>query len=132
MRRVRIACKPYASHVEIAVGPLAEARPWYAKRTGDTLADDDGGATHTPEDGTSITCWSEDTGAMLVHELVHVAVAVLQRAGVPVSAENDEALAYLVSHLYETVCKRLAAKPRAPRPRKQKNPPPAASSGLQP
>jgi len=38
----------------------------------------------------------------LVHELLHTTVHILSHAGVPITAENDEALAYLLDSLYES------------------------------
>ena len=38
----------------------------------------------------------------LIHELLHTTVQILQHAGVPITAENDEALAYLLDFLYES------------------------------
>jgi hypothetical protein len=37
----------------------------------------------------------------LIHELVHAAVFILRGSGVPITADNDEALAYLVELLFE-------------------------------
>ena len=38
----------------------------------------------------------------LVHELLHTTFQILQHAGVPISAENDEAIAYLLDSLHES------------------------------
>lgn len=43
----------------------------------------------------------------LAHEIVHAAMFVLDRAGVKIDADNDEALAYLVGYLTREVNKWL-------------------------
>ncbi|KVO11730.1 hypothetical protein [Burkholderia ubonensis] len=37
--------------------------------------------------------------ATLAHEALHAVVFILKEAGVPVSSENDEVMAYLLAHL---------------------------------
>jgi len=47
------------------------------------------------------------TSDTLVHECVHVASFILELAGVPVSAKEDEALAYLVGYIWSEVVKKV-------------------------
>lgn len=41
------------------------------------------------------------------HELIHVSTYILHKVGVEVSHQNDEALAYLSSFLFERIIKKL-------------------------
>jgi len=43
----------------------------------------------------------------LAHECCHAAVAVLDFAGVPIEARNDETMAYTVGHLVKTILARF-------------------------
>jgi hypothetical protein len=49
--------------------------------------------------------WFDGEIATLVHECVHAAMAVLDDKGVPISRENDEALAYTIDYLFATLRK---------------------------
>lgn len=126
IRRFSIKCSPYAERLEVCIGSSGEASPWLEK-AGCDVSDLDThlALTLVPDDADSapIRLWLSDPSdkPTLVHEIIHVAFAVLHRAGVPISYENDEAVAYLVGHILEAVEKRLAAKPRAPR--RKKSPP---------
>lgn len=48
----------------------------------------------------------DGTYGVLCHEIGHLALFILDRAGVPVDAENSEAFCYLQGHLFE-VCQEL-------------------------
>lgn len=43
----------------------------------------------------------------LVHELMHATTAVLNYAGVVISYENDEAMAYMLDYLFENTYKQI-------------------------
>lgn len=45
------------------------------------------------------------TNEIIAHECVHIGVAVLDLAGIPVSSKNEEALAYVVGYCNEQVTK---------------------------
>lgn len=47
------------------------------------------------------------TSDTLVHECVHVASFILELAGIPVSAKEDEALAYLIGYIWSEVVSKV-------------------------
>ena len=48
-----------------------------------------------------------DTRITIIHESVHLAVSLLNYAGVPLSIENDEILAYTISHIAKEIYKKF-------------------------
>jgi hypothetical protein len=56
----------------------------------------------TDNNGARVCVWlhPEQKTSALVHELVHAAVEILRGSGVPITAQSDEALAYLVERLF--------------------------------
>jgi hypothetical protein len=56
--------------------------------------------------GSAIIVWLETKEPpQVAHEAVHVATALMDRAGIPISEENDEVLAYLVEYTVKEMCK---------------------------
>lgn len=112
MRRpYRIRATPYVAIVEVLFSSPEDGTKWL-RGCGDEsveVTDDDHGLTIIGTRG-YVSTWLQDPTdvATLAHEMVHAAVAVLERAGVLISPENDEALAYLVEHLMREVGKRIA------------------------
>lgn len=124
-RRFTLQCHPYSDRLDVLVGDAAEGAKWLQRQGSEAdTCEDSLGMSYIPDDDESlpICMWlaADAPQSMMAHELVHVAMAVLHRAGVPISYANDEALAYLVSHLFKTLQARLA---KAPRARKTPKPP---------
>jgi hypothetical protein len=106
-RKVEIA--HYRSVVHVIIGPdlpraCAAARRRCPALTDARAAADDAGLTLIGPDGSPWVCLPADASPGLVgHETVHAAVAVAQRVGLPVSAEADEVLAYLVGDIVDAI-----------------------------
>lgn len=54
----------------------------------------------------------ETTPEVIGHEAVHVAIQLLHSRGIPISAQNDETIAYLVSYIICEVNKALSKQER--------------------
>ncbi len=111
MRPFRLIVTPYGDKLFVRFGPPAEAVKWFAAAGCGTDPTDAEGMTFVPDDDSlPIYMWVKDAAdiASLAHELVHVVFAVMHRAGVPLTYENDESVAYLLTHLLVAVQKRIA------------------------
>jgi len=64
------------------------------------------------DDEDSIFVYVQDikNNSVLVHELIHAAWRVIKLHGLPNDAENNEVEAYIVSHVIETLEKRIKSK----------------------
>lgn len=111
-RRFRLRVAPYAGVVNVLFAPASEGAPWLQRNGAEEGVGDDDEASTVIHTAGAVYMWvdseRDDYVPILAHELVHAAVAILDRAGVPISEENDEAIAYLVGHLMQEIRKRLA------------------------
>ena len=62
-----------------------------------------------PEPGISLAEFNVNvegiTLGTIAHELLHASIQCLQRSGIPVNAENDEAIAYILGYAIEKLAK---------------------------
>lgn len=114
-RKFQIKAKPYSYTLHFLVGTQQQGERWL-RRHGDSNASLVGlsGCAFAPETDTSaVFVWLQDATDLprACHECVHAAIFVLRGSGVPVTATNDEALAYLVEHLFALAVKKLMPRP---------------------
>lgn len=69
----------------------------------------------TDKDGVSVLWWNGESVNYLVHELFHLTKQIMDRAGVTLTNESEEAWAYLFGFLYESVTTIPAQRPVAKR-----------------
>lgn len=100
MKRFRIIENVYRKHVTVIVEPnRAKAEKLIGKWSGakEDLSRNAGRTYYPQKPGGDLVVWvcHRDDFTALAHEFVHVAVWVLEKSGVPVNQDADEALAYL-------------------------------------
>jgi hypothetical protein len=106
-RKVEIAHYRSTVHIIVArdlAAACAAARRRCPGLTDARAAADDAGLTLIGPDGSPWVCLPADASPGLVaHEAVHAGVATAQRVGLPVSADADEVLAYLVGDIVDAI-----------------------------
>lgn len=112
-----VRAEPFSYIVYFCIGTQAQGEKWLA-RHGDSDPDLNGMSAcafdPNSNEQSKICVWlNRDVRApRLIHELVHAAVFVLRGSGVPITADNDETLAYMVEVLFEACYWRML-RPRA-------------------
>lgn len=101
--------------VQVVVGAtmrhavLAARRRWPALSLDEEVVQCAGYALHLPDDGgVLILLPAHATLGTLAHECVHAGVFILARAGVRITAQDHESLAYTVDHIVDDVAPWLA------------------------
>lgn len=111
MKRFRIKTTPYPDTLHVRICSREQGTAWL-KREGQAadLSDCEGMVVDC--ENTHVLLWllREDDLPIMVHEIVHAAVAILGHAGVPIDDDHDEAAAYLISHLLRTILERAKRK----------------------
>lgn len=99
--------RAFAAETARAARDAAARRPGLAELPS-LAGDDDGALLRTPAGDLVLALPLDASPGLLAHEALHAAVAVLERAGVPVSAKADEAIAYLLAWIVDELSKWLA------------------------
>lgn len=113
-RSIALKVPLYGARVRAFAAETARAaRDAAARRPGlgelpPLAADDDGALLRTPAGDLVLALPLDASPGLLAHECAHAAVAVLERAGVPVSAEADEVFAYLLGWFVDELSAWLA------------------------
>lgn len=109
MRRI-VLVPLWSTHVHVLVGETMRhavrcaRRLWPAAEVPADAAEALGYTILLPADeGVLVLLPADATAGTLAHECVHAATYVLARVGVPVSTDDDEALAYTLGHLVDDV-----------------------------
>lgn len=58
-------------------------------------------------DGKVKVIFSPKNKYLILHEVVHYCINVMETRGIPINAENDEVLAYMIEHIYSKIMKKL-------------------------
>lgn len=109
-RRVTIAAQPYGQEVVLYAGGTAADRVAFAITIDDEWEPSCDAVTYNRLEASAtvyIILRRKTDIAMLGHELVHAANYILKHCGIRTTADNDEALAYLVGHLMDAALKGL-------------------------
>lgn len=112
MKSFRIIENVYRKHVTVCIEPdRKKAEAWIKSRAD---ADKDlsrclGTTLYPNKPGKDLLVWLRrgDDITTLAHEFLHCATWILQTAGVPISCENDEPIAYLQEFLLASALQRL-------------------------
>lgn len=107
-RSFAIHTDPYSYVVHVLVCDIAQGERWFKRKKYASSLTNLAGLTVIPDEGSDIFLWLESRNIpVLVHELLHVAVAVLKGSGVGINASNDEVIAHLLASLVERTLAKL-------------------------
>ena len=110
-RSIALKVPLYGARVRAFAAETARAaRDAAARRFAElpALAADDAAAVLRAGDEVVAVLPLDASPGLVAHEALHLAVAVLERAGVPVSAKADEAVAYVLQWLVDELSAWLA------------------------
>lgn len=103
---IKFTAAPYSYKVWICFGIRAQGQRWLRRhfKITEDISDAEG---YAGIDDERLIAWAwihtDADESTIVHEAVHLGTRILRDSGVPITAANDEAAAYLIGHMYAIV-----------------------------